>query len=742
MNLPNLFKKDQPTSPEGRSFLSIFLTDQIVQSAWWELVDQEIEIISQSKVHYFTQPDKKVVVIDESLQELGPGSEKINDIVFGFEPEWVTQSGLAEERKEFLQQVTEELDLEAAGFVVITEALSEYLIDKKPLLSTVLVYLAAETLHLVLIKQGKVVSQQSAGRSGDLIADLRETLARLAQATAEQSALQLPPNLVLVSSSLSDTELREQHQLLISRQWHQDFEFIQTPLISILAQDKLVEAVVLEGGEAVAKTQVIKAEPDQPEPEPVQAQSVDSTDSTDPTASAETAVSTQIESDLELTNQPSSQDMSNSSNQPAKSVRDSESTTSSFGLPIKKNFVASLTRKERKASPIKKSTKIKQIIIFGIIFGLLTLLGLGWFFLQRSYQAVLELVPAQMTVSKDVQITLDPDTAQSDPEELILKVDQVSRSVEDTDSLQTTGIKLVGDKAKGKVTIFNKTTQDKTFDQGTELSTDELIFVLTQELNVPAAEVQENETGDGEIKEYGQADAEIEAVEIGAEANLEKDTQLQVASFSDETYNAKVSEALTGGSSREIRVVSEEDRQNLSSKLVKALLQKAKSEFESASQDGEYYLPTATYQITNQSWSVEVGDEAEELQLTMTVELEGISYKTENLKPLAVNVLEKEVPQGYQLLDEDPDILSQPADEVEDSTTYQLEANLSIGAEALLDPETVKQAAAGLSLQEAAARLRSQEGVDQAQIKLTPLVASWLMRKVPAQTDRIRVELD
>jgi hypothetical protein len=746
MNLPNLFSQKK-TNSSANSFLAILLTDQCVHSALWRVSDGQLVVSHRSQLHYFDveqnsdveqneteqvkdkqaagkkarlrakqhlqeRRQEKILVIDRSLQDLGPDSEQVEQVVFGFEPSWVNRSGILATKKDFLKQVTEDLALKAVGYVVTTEALYEHLMVQNPLLSSVLLYVGQRYIDLSLIQQGELLASQQVGRSQDLVGDLREAIARFLQSNEQVS--KLPPHVILTSGVLKTSRLQRQQQQLIDQQWAEQLNFMQAPVIQVFAQERLIDVVVLEGGQAVAQAQGLLTQETKTgvEAEP----QVSST-----TGQGETGSSQQLAS----FGVPVSAAKLSASNQATTTA------TSSSQQP---------EAESHGSSSQASAKKIRRIIFAGVAAGVLALLAGGYLFLRSTYSVLVTVLPASKSISRDAQIRLDSTIEQTNAEELILKASTSSEQVTDSDQKVTTGVKLVGEKAEGELQLYNKTEEEKELSEGTTLTSGDLEFKLTEDVTIPAATVEESESGEGEVKDYGQTKTTIKAAEIGAEANISEETELKIADFATDTYEAQATEDFEGGSSREIRVVSEQDRQDLFNNLRQELIQQAKNNMQQSAADGQYVIPTDQVEVVSQQFSAEVGDEVEELSLEMTLEVQGLAYTVQDLKPLAVQLLSAQVPAGYQLVDEEPNILSQPAQQ-QDTNQYSIELNLSSQAEAQLNSEHLKQSVLGQPLTQAQAQINQQPQVEQVQIRLKPHLSQWVVQRLPQQPDRVYVKV-
>jgi hypothetical protein len=198
-----------------------------------------------------------------------------------------------------------------------------------------------------------------------------------------------------------------------------------------------------------------------------------------------------------------------------------------------------------------------------------------------------------------------------------------------------------------------------------------------------------------------------------------------------------VKDDLSGGSSREVRVVSDSDQANLRRTLIDQLLDEAEQEMREQLSAAEKLVPTDEYRIVEESFSDEVGDEVNTLRLTLTLLVEALSYNQEDLRPLAQEVLAVDVPEGYTLINSDPQILSAPVENATISGKVELEVNLAAEAEPELDEAELKAQIAGLDLREAKQTLEAKEAINQVVIKLQPGFAERLRPRLPNDPEKI-----
>ncbi len=739
-----IFAMDLP----DKFFISIILTEKSVQSALIKITPQGIEVVRKSGEFDYQDDAACVVKTDECLQELGKESENVNDVIFGLEPSWVTGSELVDRKKPLLKKITDELSLSATGFVVITEAIVQALLETHAQASGILVNATLDTIGVSFIRQGKIVQTEHVGRSGDVIADVTEGLARIKEKDAQ--AQPFPAKFFLFSLDLVEEEVIAAEQSLIEHNWQGGKWMLQQPVVEMLPAKGLVEAVAKQGGKAVALAQGLLP--------PVKAESEDFGFD-----------------EVNFQSQPPQYD----NLQPVN--LNQESSAKSFGIPVKNDDVeravpdgfaatpppTDATSKapdmNHQAVPLKMASALKlpkfgplpsfkslfkmaqageskmahhPFIAAGFLLGLLTLLGVGYFYLKSTAKAIVTIELKSVSVAKEALVTLDPRASSVDTAQLILPAELVTKTAEGEETTPTTGIKLVGEKAKGKVTLFNKTTSSKTFSAGSALSSGKYQFTLDSEVTIASASVTTN--GGGETKTYGKAETTVTAGAIGSESNLAKDTELKIASFDPGTYSASALEAFSGGSSREVRVVAEVDRQTVLTQLKKKLVEQAEAGFKQDSGNGTYTVPTGSLEVTQATYDAKVGEETEQLTLKVTAAVQGVKYKSEDLAPLAQAILGSQIPSGYALANREPEILSSPTEAASRSAQVKLQLNLSSVAQPVIAADVWQKEIAHLSLATAEQKLKAKPEVTAVTLQILPKIAQTILRALPA-ADKIQI---
>ncbi|MCA9369665.1 hypothetical protein KC686_00750 [Candidatus Woesebacteria bacterium] len=375
-----------------------------------------------------------------------------------------------------------------------------------------------------------------------------------------------------------------------------------------------------------------------------------------------------------------------------------------------------------------------------VLLGLLATGVILYFFLVRSVTAVVMITPKKNTITAQSTLTVDEDAREPDLESMTLPGILVEKAVSGSESTTASGTTTVGDKATGSITLLNSTESEKTFAAGTTVSGNGQSFTLDSAVSVPAATRKDTSVTTTEIKK-GEASATVTATEIGDGGNLGEDVQLQVADFASNTYEAVTQSAFSGGSSREITVVAEQDLTALRTTLEKQLLETGGGQLADEQSAGVYVLPGYSLTVSSAQYSAEVGDETREITLTMQGTVQALSYRAEDLKPLAHQLLISQVPEGFQLSDDDPQILSSPTDAQEEisTSTRTLEANITTTAVATISSEDIKTSIAGKRASEAESQLSSTMGITSAQLELRPVLATRFGIGVPSDTQKIEI---
>jgi len=409
---------------------------------------------------------------------------------------------------------------------------------------------------------------------------------------------------------------------------------------------------------------------------------------------------------------------------------------------LKKPKVKELTKKKFAKIPLNfskigsfvnsfSSRSKKKLFIFAPPLLLILLFIGGWYFSKLTID--LYLTPEEVEEKIDVNINLE--AGELDFGEGVLSVDKKELILEGEKSKPTTGEKLIGEKAKGKVTIFNRTAEAKTFEAGTVLiGPGELKFSLDEEVRV-ASKTPDLVSG---VDRWGESEGSITAEEFGAEYNLAANSIFSVADLSSNDVLAKNKEPLSGGTSRQIRVVSQEDKSNLKTELLDELTARVKKELKNESSQGEILEESLSLEVIDENYSADVDDEEDSLSLNLKVKAEVVELSQEKLASLAKTILEKKATEDF-VLNIDSIKIKLEVNQAEDQIISGV-LNLKGKAYPRVDEDEIAKKVAAKSKRKAKQLIRSYPRIYRYQIVQTPSIFK-LFPLLPPKTENIKIEI-
>jgi hypothetical protein len=778
--LPSFFVA-QTQEERERLILCLVLAEKNVQALLLQVSASSVEIVSQSQVLVYEDLQQCLAKTDEALQALGDESETVNQVVFALDPDWVEDGELVASKQQIIERLTKDLSLEPIGFIVTAEALAHSLVGSKTHFSGFACIFSSEMITMVGLVQGKIVGVEQVGRSLEPLADFVEGLARFQSKSKDHP---LPASIILTTLELSGGEVKELQQDLLGASWPTEVSFYQTPTVEVMAATEYLKVIAQAVGKAAAahegwlsgENSVVQRPARQSDLESDMGEAVSEIGESElelvddgggyvAPASLNSTLGVKIEEEKAIFDEVDAEekfsDKSDSlwgrESGDIEDVDEIEDTATSFGIPISPSSLVGAPKLEvatAKAKPTEadledealeaqqmKKKKMYKVVFLSFLSGLFTLFLLAFVWVSVATEVEVRVVLSTKSLSQDIDITLDEKLKESDVEKLIIAAQTVTTTVSDEIKVPTTGVKIVGEKAEGTVTIFNKTEADKTFGEGTAFKAGDFEFTLNSEVTVASASVKPKPGG--EEKEFGKKDAAVTAKAIGAESNLAKETKLVVATFATSTYEAQAVSAFTGGSSREVRVVAEKDRTEAVLALEEELVEKANQQLVEETSEDLYLAPTNTVVSREPQFSAETGTEADELKIKLTLKVSALAYHADDLIPIAYKVLSERVPDGYELLKTPPQIISAASATQSANTTQSvvLSANLTSQSRRVLDEELVRQLVVGKKSAEAVALLEREEGVKAVELVFSPRLATWLRNRLPTKSEKILLRI-
>lgn len=645
MELKNLLTKLKHKEENHQEyFFAVEVTEELIKTAIWTVADGQTQVVKvgQSQTWDGQTQEKLVSAIDQSISAISANiSPEPSGVIFGLPEAWLDSDNIVPDKKNYLKAICQELELKPLGFVISNTAVIQYLkIDEGTPPSAIFLQLNSTEINLSLVKLGKLVGTQLVGRSGDLGQDVEEGLSRFDKIDT------LPSRMILYDGQ---TDFEEDKQQLTSYDWEEKLPFIHFPKVEVLPADASIKAISLAGGSEVAKSLGFEIKP--PSPPPAES------------TAADLGFSAQ---DIALTKTPEPEP-------PPK-----------LNPPTGGPHLIQLIKEKLSRLKFPSAPKTIVLVIAGFVALLIIVFSAYWYLPKAQITLYFE----SKTIETNLTLTIDPQASTLDPVKAILPGESVDISVEGSQSIPTTGTALIGDPATGNITIYNITNQTKSFPKDTVLiGSNSLTFSLDEDTTVASSSSRKE--GEDIITSPGKADASITAQNIGPDSNLSAGSQLSFKQFSEDDYYAKTS-GLSGGTSQEVKAVSQADQDKLLSAATTELISKAQTELQSRL-GGDKALVTVEDQekFISKKFNHAVNEKADTLVLEAKLEYTALSYSQKDLQLLLNEAVKEKIPENFQVSDSS-EIELEPARLNKDKTAT-IQAAFKANLLPKLDLEAIKK---------------------------------------------------
>ncbi|MFA6981593.1 MAG: hypothetical protein WC243_01025 [Patescibacteria group bacterium] len=376
----------------------------------------------------------------------------------------------------------------------------------------------------------------------------------------------------------------------------------------------------------------------------------------------------------------------------------------------------------------------------------LALCAFGLYKRAGTLRADIKIVVASQSTARSISMKVKKD-AESSEELSVLGGKAVSAVLVEKAESTTTGEKLVGEKSEGKVTIFNKTSDEVDLDEGTELNFDDgdedLVFVLTEDITIPAI-YEKDPTDPSSVLVPGEVEADIEASDIGAKFNIDGGETMGVEGYKRSELVAEVVEDLTGGKSETRKIVSEKDKTDLSTSTLSKVTAGAEEALKKNLSVGQKLIEgSSLVSIQKETYSKAVNEEAEKLELVMEVTVSGLTYSEDDLNDLLDKLVAKSMPEEYVISDEGRVVEVDVLGNTDSSILSSVEADLQVTSKTYVVPniseDDLKDRLKGKSSQEAERIIGSLKDIRSYTVEIRGGIP--LFKKVPKDIDKISIEI-
>lgn len=343
--------------------------------------------------------------------------------------------------------------------------------------------------------------------------------------------------------------------------------------------------------------------------------------------------------------------------------------------------------------------------------------------------------------SEKYQANTDVQVAANQTESLENKIfvgKMIDISDEKEGKFAATGKKNLGGKATGTITIYNNLDSNAhSFAAGAKLSSSSKTFILKNSVSVPGATVQNMRPVPGS------ASVDIEAENPGEEYNVKagRFTIVGLPASQQEAIYGQSSKELTGGFSKEVQVVSQNDYDQAKSKITQELNENLKKELGKQAEGAVILDDAIQIDMVEETSSAKVDAEAAEFSLKIKERLRAIVFNRDSFNQFVIDSLEIKIPSDKMLSLGPNDLISPKVKEKKyDQESLFLITDVSAQMSSRVDTEKVRTNLLGKSKNQIQDYLKNIEGIESAEIQYSP--SWWPIKRIPNFERNLTVNLE
>ena len=706
------------------------MSEDTIDAALWETDKSgKAVVLKISQAQYSGEWEKAIDAADKAISEIEtdlPDGVELTKVVFGLFPEWLSEDHIKEIYLKKLKQLTTALSLTPVGFVELPVAVAHLLSQDEGAQQTViLVGIESKHVTVSLFKIGKLIGSKLLDRSAMISSDIEKGLGQFTDVEV------LPSRMLLYGTVLDLEQIKAD---LLSYPWQQKANFLHFPKIEPLLREYPVKAV------AIASASELVPTASEEESVPAVSSAVAENAPKPPVFKQTTSEVSAIAADLGFVQEKDAASFETPNTVPIDEdeilVNDQEvSNVQPISVPA-----PALTPRPSKFALPKLSFTVKLPgrrgiwVAAAVIILLLGSAGITSAIFWYMPKATVTILVTPKLFDKTEELTVDTSTAAPDSEHKVLPGHVEKLEVSGTQTLGATGKKTVGDHAKGEIAIFNKTLNPKTFKKGAVVSSGKLAFTLDADTSLTAA------TESGDSLKYGSSKAGITASDIGTASNLPADSDFAFSGLPASSYSARNEKAVSGGTSRDILVVTRDDLKNLKQQALMDLESKAAEELKQKLTDGQKLLEDSLQtEVQKETYTKEIGEEATEVSVNLTVSASGATYNEKDFYALLDKVISSQISADFNYRKEDTQITLE--DIVAQGTgIWKFKPHITGKLLPKVDTNSFAQHISGKTLEAASGYLKSQTGVSGVEYSVEAPFG-FLRQKLPANAKRINITL-
>lgn len=723
MRLPLFLEKiSHKRAEEKEYFLALEIKDKEVKVAIWQKAKEKITLINIGRALYLGDWDEVIKAADEAIVEasVNINQEEIEKVIFGVSPIWTAENKILNSHLEKLKKLCSRLSLKPLGFVTIPEAVVARLKQIEGIPPTALLIGVEEAvLTVTLVKAGRMEGIKTLGKKKE------KTLPEQVEEVVVGFSVEILPSRILLYDGEEDLEKIKGE--ILSHRFNEKLPFLHLPKVEILDKDFDIKALAMTSGVQMGGAVPIEEILTETKPEIKEEKVVQPLEEEEALGFIKGKdILEEKEEEISIKEEEAEVEVPKTEFMPEELEK---STREGFKLPsFPKLKFPSLSLPQFSLPFPGEFKRIGFVLIFvlAIIGGLA--FAAYWYLPKAEVNIWVQVQPLEKEL--EIIITQSPEVDQEISEKIMGKMMEVEEKA--SEKTETTGKKMVGDPAKGKVIIYNKTENEKKFPSGTIFTGPEgLKFSLDEEVTVASTAAFSTS--------FSSAMGEVTAAKIGSEGNLSAGANFSFKDYPTSSYFAKNEEDFSGGTSREISVVAKSDQEKLTESLSEKLAEKAKEDLQGKLGPEEKLLEgTLASTVKEKKFDKEVDEETSELNLDLTILFNAMVYSEKDLKEKLFQNMQEATPQGYELKPEEIKVEILGVEKKDEEVKLKIAAKASLLPK--LDLEEIKKNIVGKKQVIAEEYLKNLAGATQAEIFIHfPLPLP--LRTLPRLPQNIELEI-
>jgi hypothetical protein len=395
-------------------------------------------------------------------------------------------------------------------------------------------------------------------------------------------------------------------------------------------------------------------------------------------------------------------------------------------------------KKFNKKLKVPNFDKFRLKLFLGI-FALILVIA-GWYMaFYVMPRAIVTVKTDNTTVDSTIQFIASPKADTLDEENKIIPAINKELKKNDTEKVQATGEKNNGEKATGEVTLSltNCSAGEVTVPVGTGVSTNNLTFVTQEAATLTSVEIGGVcKNSDPSFSNFTTKKVKVTAQNGGDQYNISNGRTFTVAGYS--AVSGKNDNPMTGGTSKIVKVVSQQDVDNVKQKLTDRSTETAKRDLVEQLGFEKYkgIEDTFTASATAITSTPKVGEEATEVTVTASTTFNMLGVKEDDLKKLIQKDVDGKIDKSKQVvLNEGLSDAKYRVSEKKPNGDTVMSIAVVVEAGPQLDAESIKREVAGKKKGQAQELVQTRPGIKEVNISYSPF---WIY-STPKQTSKIKV---